>query len=246
MLRAERNCCIGAPIGHAMRSATRHELLNDSEAASDLNHLVRTVTDGQDVGSLPLSSFPAFPSSSPQYQLVSCSPYNSVYSRSPPPFSPSLPTSQLTRRLEGIPFPLFHLFSPFLALFFSALAHRQLRQVICAGPGSAALLGDVGVPTRLKDWIRGYPTWPAMLPEPSTRSRKLERLQPRREVHTVWVVSIRQNVYTRSRQECWASRPLSGVMDAPNVFSQTRDWERVALPTNLAPRYADGYIGYGS
>src|SRR5260221_6923801 len=39
------------------------------------------------------------------------------------------------------------------------------------GPGSAASLG---VPTRLNDWIRGYP---AMLPEPATRSRKHDRLQ---------------------------------------------------------------------
>ncbi|KAI0271985.1 hypothetical protein BGY98DRAFT_1108804 [Russula aff. rugulosa BPL654] len=102
------------------------------------------------------------------------------------------------------------------------------------GPGSAASLG---VPTRLKDWIRGYP---AMLPEPSTRSRKQERLQPRRGARTVRVVSVRRNVrmYTPDLVKSaasWASRPPSGVTHAPNAFAQSRDWER------LAPRYADSY-----
>ena len=57
------------------------------------------------------------------------------------------------------------------------------------GPGSAASLG---VPTRLRDWVRGYP---AMLPEPATRSRKHDRHQPRCGTHrTVRVVSVRRNV----------------------------------------------------
>jgi hypothetical protein len=171
-----------------MRSATRHKLLDDSEAASDLNRLVRTVTD--ELGTHGLTTpflISSLPLLQPSISACLCSPYNSVYSRPSSPFSPSLPTSQPTHRLEGIPFPLFHLFSPFLALFFSALAHSQLRQLVCGGPGSAALLG---VPTRLKDWIRGYPAWPAMLPEPSTPSKKHERLQPRRGAHTVWVVRL--------------------------------------------------------
>ncbi|KAH9987661.1 hypothetical protein BJV74DRAFT_978753 [Russula compacta] len=109
------------------------------------------------------------------------------------------------------------------------------------GPGSAASLG---VPTRLKDWIRGYP---AMLPEPSTRSRKHDRLQPRRGARTVRVVSVRRNVrmYTPDLVKCaasWASRPPSGVTHAPNPFAQSRDWERVAPPTlKLAPRFADSF-----
>jgi len=56
------------------------------------------------------------------------------------------------------------------------------------GPGSAASLG---VSTRLKDWIRGYPT---MLPEPAARSSKHNRLQSHRETHTVRVVSVWRNV----------------------------------------------------
>ncbi|TFY76456.1 hypothetical protein EWM64_g7556, partial [Hericium alpestre] len=47
--------------------------------------------------------------------------------------------------------------------------------------GSAASLG---VPTRLKDWIRGYPS---MLP---ARSTKKERMDPRRGARTVRVVSV--------------------------------------------------------
>jgi hypothetical protein len=98
------------------------------------------------------------------------------------------------------------------------------------GPGSPASLG---VPTRLKDWIRGYP---AMLPEPATRSRKLDGLQPRRGARTVRMVSVRRNVrmYTAAN---WATRPPSGVTHAPNAFAQSRDWERVAPPTlKLTPR----------
>ncbi|KAN0129056.1 hypothetical protein V8E53_013206 [Lactarius tabidus] len=83
------------------------------------------------------------------------------------------------------------------------------------GPGSASSLG---VPTRLKDWIRGYP---AMLPEPATRARSQDRLQPRRGARTVRVVSVRRNV----------RMPLSKC-----------DWERVAPPTlRLTPRYADSF-----
>ena len=109
------------------------------------------------------------------------------------------------------------------------------------GPGSAASLG---VPTRLKDWIRGYP---AMLPGPATRSRKHERLQPRCGAHTVRVVSVRQNVQMYAPDlvksaASWATRLPSGVTHTPNPFAQSRDWERVAPPTlKLMPRYADSF-----
>ncbi len=109
------------------------------------------------------------------------------------------------------------------------------------GPGSASSLG---VPTRLKDWIRGYP---AMLPEPATRSRSQDRLQPRRGARTVRVVSVRRNVrmYTPDLIKgaaSWASRPAGVTGHSPNVFAQSRDWERVAPPTlRLTPRYADSF-----
>jgi hypothetical protein len=107
--------------------------------------------------------------------------------------------------------------------------------------GGSGIAASLGVPTRLKDWIRDYP---AMLPEPSTRSRNQERLQPRRGARTVRVVSVRRNVrmYTPDLVKSaasWASQPLT---HAPNAFAQSRDWERVAPPTlKLTPRYADSY-----
>lgn len=109
------------------------------------------------------------------------------------------------------------------------------------GPGSASSLG---VPTRLKDWIRGYP---AMLPEPATRARSQDRLQPRRGARTVRIVSVRRNVrmYTPDLVKSaasWATRSANMAGHSPNVFSQSRDWERVAPPTlRLTPRYADSF-----
>jgi len=84
-----------------------------------------------------------------------------------------------------------------------------------------------------------------MLPERATRSRKHDRLQPRHGARTVRVVSVRRNVrmYTPDLDKTaasWATRPPSGVTHTPNVFPQSRDWERVAPPTlKLTPRYAD-------
>jgi len=109
------------------------------------------------------------------------------------------------------------------------------------GHGSASSLG---VPTRLKDWIRGYP---AMLPEPATRSRRHDRPQPRRGARTMRIVSVRRNVRMYSPDlvktaASWAARAPSGVTHAPNPFAQSRDWERVAPPTlKLTPRYADNF-----
>ena len=109
------------------------------------------------------------------------------------------------------------------------------------GPGSASSLG---MPMRLKDWIRGYP---AMLLEPATQSWKHDRLQPHRGARTVRVVSVRRNVrmYTPDLVKTavsWATRSPSRVTHVPNVFAQSRDWERVAPPMlKLTPRYADGF-----
>ncbi|KAI0249408.1 hypothetical protein BJV78DRAFT_1228260 [Lactifluus subvellereus] len=136
--------------------------------------------------------------------------------------------------------------SPLFGPFFlaSATPHAPSNESsgsFGGGPGSAASLG---VPTRLKDWIRGYP---AMLPDPATRTRKQDRLQPRRGARTVRVISVRRNVrmYTPDlvkNAASWGSRPLGGAMHAPNVFVQSREWERVAPPTlKLAPRYADSF-----
>jgi len=100
---------------------------------------------------------------------------------------------------------------------------NQSSGLFGGGPGSAASLG---VPTRLKDWIRGYP---AMLPEPATRSRKQDRLQPRRGARTMHVVSIGRNVRMYmpdlvKTAASWATRPPSRVTHTPNVFAQSRDF----------------------
>jgi len=120
-------------------------------------------------------------------------------------FFPSSRVLQPTHHLQGTPLQPFHHFSDpsFSALVPTALPFRHthlgyfratnvMDQVLLAfvrwqdapsdessgsfadGPGSAASLS---VTTRLKDWIRCYP---AMLPEPATRSRKHDRLQTRR------------------------------------------------------------------
>ena len=109
------------------------------------------------------------------------------------------------------------------------------------GPGSASSLG---VPTPLKDWIHGYP---AMLPEPANRTRSQDRLQPRRGTCTIRVVSVRRNVriYTPGiikSATSWATRTADATGNSPNVFTHSRDWERVAPPTlKLTPRYADSF-----
>ena len=69
---------------------------------------------------------------------------------------------------------------------------NELSGSFGGGPGSAASLG---IPMRLKDWIRGYP---AMLPEPAARLRKHDSLQPRRGARTARVVSVRRNVCMHS------------------------------------------------
>src|SRR5579863_2712614 len=61
---------------------------------------------------------------------------------------------------------------------WSDTPRNELFSSFGGGFGSAASLG---VPTRLKEWIR------AMLPEPATRSRKYDRLQPCRGARPVQV-----------------------------------------------------------
>ncbi|KAI0314938.1 hypothetical protein OF83DRAFT_1134497 [Amylostereum chailletii] len=106
------------------------------------------------------------------------------------------------------------------------------------GQGSAASLG---VPSRLKDWIRGYP---AMLP--TVHVKKEDRLQPRRGARTVRVVCVRRNVrmYTPDlvkTASSWATRDPQHP-SAAGSLALSREWERVAPPTlKLPPRYADSY-----
>ncbi len=71
------------------------------------------------------------------------------------------------------------------------------------GPGSVASLS---VPTWPTDQIRGYL---AMLSDPATQLRKYKRLQPHCGAHTVYVVSIRPDLYHLSHLR---SIPLAPCM----------------------------------
>ncbi|EPS99892.1 hypothetical protein FOMPIDRAFT_85683 [Fomitopsis schrenkii] len=108
-----------------------------------------------------------------------------------------------------------------------------------AGAGAAPF---VGLPTRLKAWIQGYP---AMLPAIGKSDRRPE---PRRGARTVRFVSVRRIVRMYSHDlvktaASWAQRPRGG---SPNMgeraFASSKEWERVAPPTlKLPPRYSDAY-----
>lgn len=104
--------------------------------------------------------------------------------------------------------------------------------------GSATALG---VPTRLKDWIRGYP---GMLPFLQERNKN-EKPRARRGARTVRVVSVRRNVRMYSPDlvksaATWAQRPRPGGND--RGFSASKEWDRIAPATlKLPPRYSEAY-----
>ncbi|KAG2113542.1 uncharacterized protein F5147DRAFT_49751 [Suillus discolor] len=96
---------------------------------------------------------------------------------------------------------------------------------------------DLGVPTRLKEWIRSYPsTLPAL-----HHSAKHERPQARRGARTVRVVSVRRNVRMYSPDlvntaASWAHRPHG------HGLAGSKEWERIAPPSlKLSPRYSEAY-----
>jgi hypothetical protein len=106
--------------------------------------------------------------------------------------------------------------------------------------GSATALG---VPTRLKDWIRGYP---AMLPFLHERNKN-KRPQARRGARTVQVVSVRRNVRMYSPDlvktaASWAQRPKLTANVGDRSLATSKEWSRVAPATlKLPPRYSEGY-----
>jgi Meiotically up-regulated protein Msb1/Mug8 domain len=97
----------------------------------------------------------------------------------------------------------------------------------------AATSRAVGMPSRLKDWIRGYP---AMIPP-------IEKLdKARRGARTVRVTSVRRNVRLYSHDlvrtaASWAAKGEQGNL------SSAKEWTRVMGPPNakLVPRYSDSY-----
>ena len=98
----------------------------------------------------------------------------------------------------------------------------------------------LGVPARLKDWIRGYPS---MLP--SLPTKKQERPLPRKGAKTIRVATVRRNVRMYSPDLVktaagWASRPMG--LSEINSLTSSKEWERISPPSlKLPPRYSDSY-----
>ena len=105
--------------------------------------------------------------------------------------------------------------------------------------GSATTLG---VPTRLKDWIRGYP---AMLPTLRFKDKQ-DKPQARRGSRTLRVVSVRRNVRMYSPDlvktaSSWATTARLS-QDPGRGLTGSKEWERVAPSAlKLQPRYSEGY-----
>jgi hypothetical protein len=104
----------------------------------------------------------------------------------------------------------------------------------------ATTSNGLGVPARLKDWIRGYPS---MLP--SLPTQRQERSLPRKGAKTVRVATVRRNVRMYSPDLVktaagWANRPRG--LGETNSLTSSKEWERIAPPTlKLSPRYSDSY-----
>jgi len=102
---------------------------------------------------------------------------------------------------------------------------------------------SLGVPTRLKDWIRGYPS---MLPFLHVKDKQ-GRPQARRGARTMRVVSIRRNVRIYSLDlvqtaASWAARPRGTSNENHAGLAGSKEWERIASSAlKLQPRYSDGY-----
>ena len=100
-------------------------------------------------------------------------------------------------------------------------------------PSAASL----GVPVRLKEWIKGYP---AMLPFLGHK-----QLHPRRGARTVPVISVRRNVRMYSPDlvktaSTWAHRPPGSGIN--NGLANSKVWERIAPSAlKLPPRYSEAY-----
>ncbi|KAG6836676.1 hypothetical protein H0H93_005094 [Arthromyces matolae] len=107
--------------------------------------------------------------------------------------------------------------------------------------GSAAALG---VPTRLKEWIKGYPAMLPFLQDPASSSN--QKPQARRGVRTLRVMSVRRNVRMYSPDlvktaATWAYRPDSSG-PTKNGLLVSKEWGRIAPPTlKLPPRYSEAY-----
>ena len=108
---------------------------------------------------------------------------------------------------------------------------------LTASPGASATA--LGVPIRLKEWIKGYPS---MLP---FLEQKSARPQPRKGARTVRVMSVRRNVRIYSPDlvktaSTWAHRGAHS--NVSNGLASSKEWDRIAPATlKLPPRYSEAY-----
>ncbi|KAG6919716.1 hypothetical protein DXG01_002662 [Tephrocybe rancida] len=133
----------------------------------------------------------------------------------------------------------------------NAMEHLQLvfiRWQDCPRTASDAnITGSatgLGVPTRLKEWIKGYPSMLPFLQDPASNHH--QKPQARRGVRTVRVMSVRRNVRMYSPDlvksaASWAHRhDASGP--SKNGLLVSKEWGRIAPATlKLTPRYSDAY-----
>ena len=104
----------------------------------------------------------------------------------------------------------------------------------CPSPSAASL----GVPVRLKEWIKGYP---AMLPFLDNKKQP----QARRGSRTVRVLCVRRNVRMYSPDlvktaSTWAYKPPGS--GGNNGLANSKEWERIAPASlKLPPRYSEAY-----
>ncbi|KAF8631654.1 hypothetical protein AX17_005056 [Amanita inopinata Kibby_2008] len=121
------------------------------------------------------------------------------------------------------------------------LAFIRWQDTPRTGPSGSAVA--LGVPVRLKDWIKGYPAMLPSLNDPKTDTAR----QPRKGARTVRLLNVRRNVriYTQDLVKTgasWGIRSSKSISGPSNGFSGSKEWERIA-PTNLklAPRYSDSF-----
>lgn len=102
-----------------------------------------------------------------------------------------------------------------------------------AGIASAATLG---VPARLKDWIKGYPS--------SIPFLDINKPQPRRGARVTRVMSVRRNVrmYSPDLVKTASTWAHTAPGSTKNGLAHSKEWERIVpLTLKLAPRYSESY-----
>ncbi|KAF9530828.1 hypothetical protein CPB83DRAFT_921224 [Crepidotus variabilis] len=105
-----------------------------------------------------------------------------------------------------------------------------------ANGGSTSSAATLGVPVRLKEWIKGYP---ATLPILDNK-----KPQPRRGARTTRVMSVRRNVRMYSPDlvktaSTWAHRAPGSTT---NGLANSKEWDRIAPATlKMTPRYSETY-----